>query len=526
MLRVSASAQIERLSELGPSVASYPSKLVKDLIIQEEALMKKFSMVLILAILAISSINSAAYADTDPFPGVANGGEIPGTRVSSAPGQSQSDWEATDAYKNRPVCGAGSGSGIEVNATTHVYSIYCVKTWQPQANIDAMAAYRAQVAAGQADALAQSQAWNAANPGHQKCFPWGPFTDPNGGTSSGGVCANPVEPGPGATVPSQSTDGVVGPANAPAGSVSSTPAVIPTNDTSITGNGSPYTKILAGQHSTAECPVGFQAANGIIVAIGTGTFTECWPDLAWKANQLGGTYWEQFKASGGTYDVTAIIDALGMIANYKSQAKAVAQTAADLTPGVQRCSTWSVYGQTGQECAYTGITPIGTNSASDSRTATSGTDTATVSTTPALDTTTAQSLSVTNLETSTASVSLIPVAAPVPAAVAESSTATTSQSLDTKVAMGISADSGEQVPVSADLYAKQLKGKIILTVNANVESQALTITATKKGGKTINITFVTNSEGDRTISTKNNLSGYTLILKSGDQVLDKVVLKK
>ena len=479
---------------------------------QEEALMKKFSKVLIVAILASASINSAAFADTDPFPGVASGGEIPGTRVAGQPGI---------------TCPAGSGSGIESNATTHEEFSYCVKTWQPQANIDAMAAYRAQVAAAQADALAQSQAWNAANPGHQKCFPWGPFTDPNGGTSSGGVCANPVEPGPGTTVPSQSTDGVVGPTTAPAGSASSTPAVIPTNDTSITGNGSPYTKILAGQHSTAECPVGFQAANGIIVAIGTGTFTECWPDLAWKANRLGGTYWEQFKASGGTYDVSAVIDALGVIANYKTQAKAVAQTAADLTPGVQRCSTWSVYGQTGQECAYTGVTPTGTASPSDSRTATSGTDTATVTTTPALDTSTAQSLSVTNLETTTASVTLVPVVvAAVPVAVVETATTTTSQSINAKVAMGVSADSGEQVAVAADLSAKPLKGKFVLTVNANVESQQLTITATKKGGKTITIAFITNSEGDRTISTKNNLSGYTLTLKSGAQVLDTFVLKK
>jgi hypothetical protein len=261
------------------------------------------------------------------------------------------------------------------------------------------------------------------------------------------------------------------------------------------------------------------------MAIGTGTFTECWPDLAWKANRLGGTYWEQFKASGGTYDVSAVIDALGVIANYKAQAKAVAQTAADLTPGVQRCSTWSVYGQTGQECAYTGVTPTGTAPPSDSRTATSGTDTATVTTTPALDTSTAQSLSVTNLETTTASVTLVPVVvAAVPAAIVETSTVTTPSA--STVATGVSADSGEVVAIAADLSAKQFKGKVVLSVSANVESEPLTVTATKKGGKTVEIALVTNSNGDRTLSTKANLAGYTLTLKSGDQVLDTFVLKK
>jgi hypothetical protein len=483
---------------------------------------KKIRTVLLAAIIASTCIQSAAFADTDPYPGVATGGEIPGTRVSGAPNQSQSDWEATDAYKNRPACGAGAGSGLEVNATTHVYSIYCVKTWRPSADVNADATFRAAQDAAVAAATAESQAWNAANPGKQKCVQWGPIVHANGvSTASGGVCANPVAPGAGATVPSQSTDAVVGPTTAPSAGTSSTPAVIPTNDTSITGNGSPYTKLLAGQHSTAECPVGFQAANGIIVAIGTGTFTECWPDLAWKANRLGGTYWEQFKASGGTYDVTAVIDALSVIADYKARAKAVAQTAADLTPGIQRCSTWSVYGQSGEECAYAFIQPSGVVAGADSRTATTKSDSSTVSTTPAIDTSTAQSINTNNLDTSTAVVALVPVAiAPATTVVVESATAVA------PVVTGISADSGEVVEVAADLSAKQFKGKVVLTVSTNVEAQALTITATKKGGKTIEIAIVTNSEGDRTLSSKLNLAGYTLTLKSGDQVLDKFVLKK
>jgi len=146
--------------------------------------------------LSLSMILPIANADTDPFPGVARYGEIPGTRISSAPGESQSAWEATDAYKNRPACPSGSGNGLEANATTHVYSIYCVKTWQSTETIDAEAKYRADLAAAQASALSQSLAWNTANPGQQKCFQWGPITSPSGGTSSGGVCANPVGTAP------------------------------------------------------------------------------------------------------------------------------------------------------------------------------------------------------------------------------------------------------------------------------------------------------------------------------------------
>ena len=469
--------------------------------------MKKFHKVLLTAIIAVASIQTAAFADSDPFPGVATGGEIPGTRVAGQPGI---------------TCPAGSGVGIEVNATTHEEFSYCVKTWRPSADVDADANFRAAQNAAIAAATAESQAWNAANPGKQKCVQWGPIVHANGvSTASGGVCANPVAPGPGATVPSQSTDAVVGPTTAPSAGTSSTPAVIPTNETSITGNGSPYTKIIPGQHSTSECPVGFQAANGIIAAIGTGTFTECWPDLAWKANRLGGTYWEQFKASGGTYDVTAVIDALSVIADYKARAKAVAQAAADLTPGIQRCSTWSVYGQSGEECAYAFIQPSGTAPRTDSSTVTSGSDTATVTTSPVLDTATAQSINTSNLDTSTASVTLVP--APITAApTAVVDTVTPVVGVET----GIGADTGAEVAIAADLTAKQFKGKVVLSVSANVEAQPLTITATKKGGKTIEIAIVTNSEGDRTLSSKLNLAGYTLTLKSGDQVLDKFVLKK
>jgi hypothetical protein len=75
-----------------------------------------------------------------------------------------------------------------------VWSNYCVKTWRSQAVIQAWEKYFSDEAEGRANAYEQSLAWNKANPGKQKCFSYGPLTSPDGGTTSGGVCANAVSP--------------------------------------------------------------------------------------------------------------------------------------------------------------------------------------------------------------------------------------------------------------------------------------------------------------------------------------------
>ena len=321
--------------------------------------------------IALTVISPVANAESDPFPGVSTGSEIPGTKVTSAPGVTQSQWESTSAYQSFSCpAGAGRGMGVDLNFTTDrgddTWYAYCVKTWRPTEDVNADANYRAAQDAAVAAATLESQAWNAANPGKQKCVQWGPIVHSNGvTTASGGVCANPVQPGAGTTVASETTTSVVGPTEPIAKSPETTTAV--PYDPKAIGSGGKFTRILPGQHSTADCPVGYQAANGIIVAIGTGTFTECWPENAWNANRLGGDYWNQFVSSGGTYDIKSVIDQLAGISTYKSKALALAQAAADLTPGIQRCSTWSAYGQTGQECAYAFVKPSGS---SDSGTAT------------------------------------------------------------------------------------------------------------------------------------------------------------
>ena len=309
-----------------------------------------------------------SFAEEDPFPGVSTGSEIPGTKIWSQPGVTQSQWESTDTYKAFSCsAGAGNGMGVDMNFTTSNsddrWFAYCVKTWRSSVDVNAEANFRAAQNAAIAAATAESQAWNAANPGKQKCIQWGPIVHANGvSTASGGVCANVVAPGPTTTVQSQDAPTVEGPTTVPTTTPTAQPspaAAAPDANPELAneGNGKPFTRVLPGQLSTSQCPVGYQAANGIIVAIGKGTYTECWPTNAWQAWQLGGSTWEQFKSSGGSFNVQAVIDLNNAIAALKSEAKRVAQAAADSTPGIQRCSKWSGYGQSGQECAYTFVAP-------------------------------------------------------------------------------------------------------------------------------------------------------------------------
>jgi hypothetical protein len=89
-----------------------------------------------LVAISLSVITSNAYADTDPFPGVANGAEIPGTRVSSPPGMSEADFYASSAYLSHS-CPAGAGRGIGVDlAFTSDRSKHQLKLLMLKQNID------------------------------------------------------------------------------------------------------------------------------------------------------------------------------------------------------------------------------------------------------------------------------------------------------------------------------------------------------------------------------------------------------
>lgn len=336
----------------------------------------------------------AAVAETDPFPNVGDRQEIPGTRVSSSPGMTQSQWEATETLINWRAagCPAGSGSAIAVDVSRKIWSNYCLKTWQDPAVTRAWDDYQKMVRDAQEAATNESRAWNEANPGRQKCVQWGPFTDPNGGQSSGGVCANPV---PAGTAPSGSQtveapsvgEGDVGgtspassspSASSPATSSSAAgldPDPLPSGGVDYRGSGYPYTVTVLGQVGVNGCPTGFQAANGLISDLATRqVYTECWPERAWTAYRLGGDAWELFKATGGSYDPSVEVERRSKVDLLKAKAKEVAETAARETPGLERCSSWSGSGESGRECAYAFIAP-GSSSAGASANTASGTST-------------------------------------------------------------------------------------------------------------------------------------------------------
>lgn len=252
-------------------------------------------------------------------------------------------------------CPAGYqySTGISVNATTGEVTTICNA---PPTEADQIASQQDQdfsnrIAAAEAAAAAQSQAWNAANPGQQRCVQWGPIVHANGvSTSSGGVCANPVPLGAGETTPTQDSEPVT----------ETVPILTPNQN--IVGSNQPFFQEISGQVGTDGCPAGYQAANGLSVNVTTGQqTTQCWSQEAWTAYRLGGIVWEKYQATGGGYDVAAELDRREKLAALILQAKGVSQAAADATPGIKRCSTWTGYGETGQECSYTFINPTVNN---------------------------------------------------------------------------------------------------------------------------------------------------------------------
>lgn len=321
------------------------------------------------ALILLLSVGAPVAASSDPFPGISKGQEIPGTRVSSAPGES---WESFNSGAGAShSCPSGAGRGMETNLngtvsqSDDIRSYYCVKTWEAPNTISAWNEFNQRKSDAQSAAQAESAAWNAANPGKQKCVQWGPLTDPNGGVHQGGVCANPVELPAGSKVPSSAAgsvgegdveDAANGLPRTP--SNPSDPTAGPSAAGAPRGSGYPFTQVLEGQLASSSCPAGFQAANGLIVdATSKKTFTECWPQNAWTAYQLSGDAWAMFTATAGTYDPATEIDRRAKIALLITRAKGVASSAAAETPGIERCSSWSGFGESGRECSYVFVDP-------------------------------------------------------------------------------------------------------------------------------------------------------------------------
>lgn len=361
---------------------------------------KRILIGLLVSILAFGQV--PAHAATDPYPELAAGDEIPGTRIWSTTETTMGEF-FQNTYQMGWACPrietpnsdpyAMDSNGFD-QATQKWYRVCLKNPWRVY-DAAAWDAYRAAVAAAQSAAEAESRAWNAANPGRQKCVQWGPFTDPYGGVSSGGVCANPVAAGTApsgsdtiSTSPVTETDIDLGSSNSEVVTSSSPVAVLPVDPTpsresAYRGSGYPYTQVVEGQVGVSGCPSGFQAANGLIVDVGTSkVYTECWPERAWVAYRLGGEAWDLYKATGGNYDPSVEIDRRNKVLLLRSKAKAIAEAASQLTPGVERCSSWSGFGESGRECAYTFVRPNGqASSTSDSTSSSSSISSSTSSTT-------------------------------------------------------------------------------------------------------------------------------------------------
>lgn len=137
---------------------------------------------------------------TDPYPNIPTGGEIPGTRILSTNETSwpqffnstvAAQWRCPAIYGPNGDPYAAENNGFDSGSGK--WFRVCVKNpWREPIPRSVSTLFETEKSAAISEALKKSQSWNAENPGKQRCFPWGPLTNPSGGTESGGVCANPV----------------------------------------------------------------------------------------------------------------------------------------------------------------------------------------------------------------------------------------------------------------------------------------------------------------------------------------------
>lgn len=461
----------------------------------------KFRGIAVAAIIALS-FPLQAQAAIDPYPELAAGDELPGTRIWSTTEASFAEF-MSNTYRIGWACPrhetpngdpyAMDGNGQD--PATGKWWRACFKNpWRihDQAAWDQ---YYRDLRSAQDAAADESRRWNEANPGRQKCVQWGPITDPYGGVSSGGVCANPVpagtapsgsesvdapsvgeedisvgsssSPSPGASAPDP-TPSPSEPASTESSSTTSTtssspvssgssPDPTPSGGVDYRGNGYPFTHIVEGQVGVAGCPVGFQAANGLIVDVAAKkTYTECWPLRAWTANRLGGDAWELFKATGGTYDPTVEVERREKVALLKAKAKEVAENAAKQTPGIERCSSWSGFGEAGKECAYAFIAPSSSSTPIDQ--ASSSSESANPSE--------SQSQTVTIISaTSSQEVVREEASTPVPSASSDSATSSVALGLD---AVSVSGTSVQIARTALSITSDPVEANSISALAANI----------------------------------------------------------
>jgi hypothetical protein len=361
--------------------------------------MKRVANFLVLALALLFMPNQIANAD-NPFPGVPYGAEIPGlSKIITCTETPQIPDDCVRQGGGQVFCPTGSANDItptlRPDGSWASLKSWCRNSWSPPTTAADDEDFRNRQQLAVAAATLESQAYSAANPGEQKCITWGPIVHANGiSTASGGVCANVVGTKPdGSTVAvapsrvgSESTGGTTfSPPTADSSTATTTresatapsrPAttgaqtLIPYIDLTQYGFGRPFSKVVAGNLSAAQCPAGFQAAtNSINTGFSEYGATECWPSNAWAAYSIGGAIWTQFKSSNGSLNAEAEAARRVQVNAIRALALQQAQNFANQTPGLKRCNNWSAFGESGQECAYI---PIQNNSPGGMQTSSSG----------------------------------------------------------------------------------------------------------------------------------------------------------
>ena len=526
---------------------------------------------IVLVAVCLSIFVPTASANTDPFPGVANGATIPGTELYGSPGQSQVDFEASPQRQSHTCpSGSGRGGGVDLAFTSdrskHRFFTNCVKTWQSSAAIDEEAKYRSDLAAAQAAALAQSLAWNTANPGQQKCFQWGPIISPSGGTSSGGVCANPVGSAPsssgstGSTPTSETRTATTTPTTS-GGTTSSTSETITATTTPVTSAPDPLPNVVNGAeipgtrvssapgdseatfyassaYQSHTCPTGSGRGIGVDLAFTSDRskhvrYVYC--VKTWNPSTVQETVPTNSDTKTATISTTntetktiTTVQALDPIPGALSGTELPGSRITS-SPGLTQAqweatSTYkSFVCPTGSGRAV-GVDMNFTTTRSDDtwfaycvKTWTQPanqnptvTDTKTVSTTVPNQTTDTRTANTgaagatsTTLQQSNG-VLLIPM----------SSTVLQTQQTLTPL------EKENQLVTN-----KTSKNQSQVSVNTEFANSLLQLTATKKGAKTITLPVQTNSKGDAKLNVKTSLSGYTVSLKAGSETLDSDKVK-
>jgi hypothetical protein len=476
--------------------------------------------------ISLSFLMPAASADTDPFPGVENGATIPGTELYGSPGQSQVDFEASPQRQSHTCpTGSGRGGGVDLAFTSdrskHSFFTNCVKTWQSSATIDAEAKYRADLAVAQASALAQSLAWNTANPGQQKCFQWGPITSPSGGTSSGGVCANPVGTAPttSESISETSTGTTSGSSGSSTGSSSSssdtgTVSIPPSSGVAevveVSGQGDcpggndGWRRGLEVNATTGRTVTRCVRIETIVIATGPNTTTtitrvvgtDPYPNLATGAEIPGTRTLSTSETSWAQFATTSMRSGWACPAIYGPNGDPYA---------AENNGFDSSAGKWFRVCVknpWREATPT-IKSISDTKTVTSQTDTRTVTTKTEL---------ISQSETRTAQVAEV------------TAILNTKERIMAAVVLIKTFDSAEREQ-ALDVTYKSKKSSAI-DVDLAVPRIPVVVTATKKGSPTITLKSTTDAEGDAQIKTTKNLEGYSVTLTINKTKIDTDVVKK